>query len=143
MAYWDPFEEIEKMGKMAQRAMHEFLSPMREEFLEGSFPVDVSESKDENELIVKAALPGFGKEEVAVKVTENTIEIEAQHKEKKIEQTEKMYRVEKRFGTLRKLLTLPAEVKPESAKANMENGILEIKLEKVQPKKKAKEVKVK
>jgi len=140
--WWDPFEEMERMKKMARRAMHGFLLPVREEFLEGSFPVDVFESKDENELIVKADLPGFDKEDVAIKVTENTIEIEAQHKERKIEKTEKMYKAERSFGALRRYLTLPAEVRPESAKASMKNGVLEVRLEKAKPKKKAKEVKV-
>lgn len=140
--WWDPFEEIERMRKRMRRAMQGFLLPVREEFLEGTFPIDVLESKDGSEIIVKADLPGFDKEDVGIRVTENSIEIKARHKEKKIEKTERMYRAERSYGELKRYLTLPVEVKPETAKASMKNGVLEVRIEKAKPKKEVKEVKV-
>lgn len=142
MPYFDYFDEIDRMRKRMQKAMRGFFLPVEEDFGEDTFPVDMLENKDEDELIVKADLPGFNKEDVAIKVTENTVEIAAQHKEKRIEKTEKMFRAERSFGGVKRYLTLPEEVKPETAKAEMNNGVLEIRMEKVQKKKKAREVKV-
>ena len=105
------------------------------------FPVDVAETEDE--LIVKADLPGFKKEEVVIKATKNTLEIVAQKKEVRKEKTETMFRAERKFGALRRAFTLPAEIIPETAKANMQDGVLEIRFKKAKPKKKAKEIKVK
>lgn len=133
--YWDPFEELERM----RRRMREL---MRESFrgFEESFPVDVSETDED--LIIKADLPGFDKDEISIRLTENTLEISAHHKEKKVEETEKFYRAERRLGALRRFLTLPVEVDPDTAKAKLEKGILEIRVKKARPSKKAKKVEI-
>lgn len=135
--YWDPFEELDRM----QRRMRHFLQRFgKEEFFEGTFPVDISETDDE--LIVKADLPGFDKTDVSIRATENTLEIVAQHKEKKIERTERVYRAERRFGALRRFLTLPTAVEYENAKAEMDKGVLTIRLPKKEKKKVGKEIKI-
>lgn len=141
MVFWeDPFEEIERMRRRLTRLMQRLGEPVEEEITRFySFPVDIIE--EDEELVVRADLPGFSKEEIVIRVTENTIEIGAQHKEKKIEKTEKMLRAERRFGSLKRALTLPAEVIPESSTAKFENGVLEVRLKKTK-KKKVKEIKV-
>lgn len=116
--------------------------PIGEEFEAfGSFPVDVSETEDE--LIVKADLPGFNKDEISIKATENTLEVVAQHKEKKIEKTERMYKAERRYGAYRRFLTLPVRVDYERTEANFENGVLTIRMPKKEKKKVGKEIKIK
>ncbi|MEM5882813.1 MAG: Hsp20/alpha crystallin family protein [Candidatus Aenigmatarchaeota archaeon] len=134
--YWDPFEELERMKRRMRQLLEKFPS---EEFFVETFPVDISET--EEEIIVRADLPGFDKSDVTVRATENTLEISAQHKEKKIEKTEKIYRAERKFGALRRVITLPVPVDYEKAKAEMDKGVLTIRLPKKE-KKKGKEIKV-
>jgi len=134
MVWEDPFEELERMRRMMRETFRRMW-----EAQEMEFPVDVSETVEE--VIVRADLPGFKKDEVSIKATENTVEIVAQHKEKKVEKTETVFRAERRFGSARRFLTLPTEVIPETAKASMEDGVLEIRFKKAKAKK-VKEIKV-
>lgn len=139
--YWDPFEEIERMRKRINQLMREF-APSVGQFGEfESFPVDITETDDD--LIVRAELPGFNKDEISIRSTENTLEISAQHKEKKIEKTERMYRAERRYGAYRRFLTLPVPVDYEKAEASLENGVLTLRLPKKEKKKVGKEIKIK
>lgn len=145
MVYWEPWEELEYMRTKMNRLMKRMWEPISEEVIEpmgrfGGFPVDVSEKEDE--IVVKADLPGFEKPDIAIKVTENTIDISAQRKEEKREKTETTFRAERRYGAVRRALTLPVAVKPETAKAEFKNGVLEVRMEKVTPKKKVKKIKV-
>jgi HSP20 family protein len=134
----DIFDELLRMRRRIERLMKSFGSLATFEEME-SFPVDISET--ENEVIVRADLPGFSKDEVSVSATENTLEIEARHKEKKEYRGEKIYRVERRLGSFRRVISLPVEVEPEKAKARMKDGVLEVVLPKKE-KKKGKEIRI-
>lgn len=133
----DFFEELSRMKRKIDKLMRAVFSESEIEM--ESFPVDISET--EKEVIVRADLPGFSKDEVSVHATENTLEISATHKEKKEDKGEKFYRVERKIGSLRRILSLPIPVQPEKAKAKMKDGVLEIILPKKE-KKEGKEIKV-
>lgn len=124
--FWEDeiFEEIARMRKRLDRLMQSLLPS--EEL--GSFPVDISETTDE--LIVRAELPGFAKEEINIRASDNTLEIFAEHKEKKVEKGEKFFRAERKYGAYRRLITLPVEVDLESAKSKLKDGVLEIRFKK-------------
>lgn len=140
--FWeDPFEELERMKRRLNKLMQRLGEPIEEELSAfGTFPVDISETEDE--VVIKADFPGFEKEEIAIRLTENTVEISAQHKEKRIERTEKLYRAERRFGAVKRALTLPAAVEVDRAEADFKNGMLTVKVPKKEKKKVGKEIKI-
>ncbi len=138
---WETLDEFERMRKRMERLMRAFWYgfPLEEE-LERGFPVDVLETDEE--LIVRADLPGFKKDEITVRASEDTLEILARKKEERVEATERFFRAERRKGMARRVITLPTEVDVESAKTKFENGVLEIRFRKKKPAKRMKEIKV-
>ena len=134
--FWDEdvFEELDRMRKRIERMMRTMSPPD----MDTSFPIDVSETEDE--VIVKADLPGFKKDEITVRASENSLEIEAEHKEVKEEKKGKMYRSERKYGKLYRAIPLPTPVKFEEAKAKIENGVLTVTLPKKEKAKKKIEI---
>jgi len=90
-------------------------------------PADVVDRGEE--LVVYVDVPGFSKEDIKVKVTEDCIEIFAKKSEEKV--IEGSYLLKQRFReSLYKKVDLPFKVRPEQAKARLENGVLEIRIPK-------------
>ena len=138
MEFWeDVFDELERMRRRINYLMRRAWASFEEAAL--SFPIDISETDEE--LIIRADLPGFDKSDVKIRATENTLEISAFKKEEKREKTERFFRAERRVGEMRRFITLPVPVDYEKAKAEMKNGVLTIRLPKKE-KKKGKEIKI-
>ena len=79
-------------------------------------------------------LPGFNKENVEIEVSDDSVVI---HAKKTIEEEEKKrnyVRRERAAQTFYRRVPLPEEVRSDDAKANLNNGILEITLPKKEPK---------
>jgi HSP20 family protein len=132
--FWsEPFKEMERMKKLFKRMMDENFGGFMEF-------VDISETGED--VIVKAYLPQFKKDEISVKATARTLEILAQHKEKKVEEKKGIYETERKFGEFRKFMTLPVEVDYQKAESKFENGSLVIRLPKNEKKKVGKEIKI-
>ena len=107
-----------------------------DEHFQGNFSVHMNENEDEIE--IHAHLHGFGKEDVSLRVTENTVEISAQKREKREEKTEGMFRSENRMNSAQRSFSLPVDVIPETADTKFENGILTLTIKKKSVGRKAK-----
>ncbi len=145
--FWfeEPFDEFRRMQEDFFRNMQEmfrrpWMSFRFPEFRTRFIPVRMGET--DKELILRAELPGFSKDEIKLKVTPDTVYISAEKKKQAIEKDKTFYRMERVYGSASRVISLPKEVKTEGAKAKFENGVLEIILKKKQPKKKEKEIKI-
>jgi len=108
--------------------------------MEISPSVDIFEDKDE--IVVKAELPGMGKEDVNVNITEDTLTISGEKKKEEKVEKKDYYHLERSYGSFSRSFRLPADVQTEKARATFKNGILEIRVPKTEEAKK-KEIKVK
>jgi HSP20 family protein len=97
--------------------------------------IDMYQTDDE--VIVKAALPGFNTDDVQINVTGEVLTIrgELKHEEEK---KEKAWHIrEQRWGSFERSVALPTDVVADKANADFSNGILTItlpKAEEVKPK---------
>jgi HSP20 family protein len=84
----------------------------------------------DNEVVVKAAVPGVKADEVQINVTGEVLTIKGEVKQKE-ETKEKAYHIrEQRWGMFERTIALPTDVVADKAKAEFENGILTITLPK-------------
>ncbi|HEV8289676.1 MAG TPA: Hsp20/alpha crystallin family protein [Candidatus Norongarragalinales archaeon] len=99
--------------------------------------IDVFET--ETEVIVTAQLPGVKKEDVHLKVTDNSVTLRVEkkeHREKEHHEGEKYEHYQSvSSSSWNRYLTLPSIVVPDKAQAQFKNGVLEVRV----PKNKAKQ----
>jgi len=102
---------------------------------EGTLPIDISET--DSDLIVRASLPGFDKDEIDVDVHEGVLSIKAQHSEDHEEKGERFYRRERSFGAVSRRIALPGIVADADVEADLKGGVLTLRIpipEKPKPK---------
>ena len=95
---------------------------------EGSLALDISE--DDSNVIVRASLPGFSKENVDVEVHDGVLTIKAEQSEEHEEKGEQFYRKERRFGSVSRRVALPSHVAEDQAKAELKDGVLTLRFPK-------------
>jgi HSP20 family protein len=93
------------------------------------FPaVDLYQTEDD--VVVKATIPGMKAEDVQISVTGDLFTLKGEYKEKE-ESREKTYHVrEQHYGTFERTFSLPARVVADKARAEFEDGILTVTLPK-------------
>ncbi len=84
----------------------------------------------DNEIVVKAEIPGMSKDDIEVSLANSTLTISGEKKKEEEIKDQDYYRCERSFGSFSRSIELPAPVKTEDAKASFVNGVLEIHLPK-------------
>ena len=123
---WDPFRGFEWPI--------EYELPMRIPY------VDVIDSG--NEYVVKAELPGLKKENVQIEVGTNEVSLTARSEVETEEKGKTYLHRERAFSTFRRRIGFGESIDTEKVSASMAEGILEIKLPKLEPKPKKKSKKI-
>jgi HSP20 family protein len=140
---WEPVREMMTLREAMDRLFDDaFTRPINLRDGGWSAPaVDMYQTDDE--VVVKAALPGFKADEVQINVTGDilTLRGELRHQEEKTSSPQEKERAwhirEHRWGSFERSVALPTEVTADKAVADFENGILTItlpKAEEVKPK---------
>jgi HSP20 family protein len=106
---------------------------------EGQLTVDVYQTP--NDIVVESAIAGVKAEDIDVNVTADSISIRGSRKREKTVKDEDYLYQECYWGRFARSIILPQEVDPEGAEVMFKNGILTVKLPKIN-KKKARKLKV-
>ncbi|NTU43541.1 MAG: Hsp20/alpha crystallin family protein [Nitrospirales bacterium] len=135
-----PFEEMEKwMDEAFRRPFHLFRPlwmpsvrfPGMEEF---SPHVDIFE--DGNDVVMKAEIPGMKKDDLDVTLTEDTITISGEKRSEEKVEKKNYHRLERSYGSFSRSFRLPDGVQTDKAKASFKDGVLEIRIPKLEETKK-------
>ncbi len=87
-------------------------------------PIEVLERDDQ--LVVRADLPGLSKEDVKVEVTDDLLTVAGERREERDETREGYRHSERRYGRFSRSVPLPEGISPEDVRCTFQNGVLEI-----------------
>jgi len=83
---------------------------------------DFDVSDKDNEIVVRAELPGFDENEIDVQINNNVLTVRAEEEQKGDGQHE--------YRSFYRAITLPPGIDPDNVKANYRNGVLELHIPK-------------
>ena len=86
----------------------------------------------ENEVIVRADVPGVEPEDLEVYSTADSLILRGETRQDEERQNRGYHRSERRYGRFERILPLPAEVDRDKIQASFRNGVLEIRLPKTE-----------
>ena len=130
MIRWEPAREMVTLREAMDRLFDDaFTRPFS---ITGQQALAIDMYQTDEDLVVKATLPGMKAEDVQISITGDMLTIKGEYKEKS-ETKEKAYHLrEQRYGSFERTLGLPTEVVSDKAKAEFEDGILTITLPKAE-----------
>ncbi len=102
--------------------------PIDEE--EGELAIDLYETKDE--LVLQTAIAGVKSSDLDISITNDMITIKGKRERSEGKNIEKIYYNECFWGPFSRALVLPKEIEVDKAKAVLKNGLLTIKLPKLE-----------
>lgn len=106
-----------------------FMDELEEEKEEGQLTVDVYQTS--NEIIIQAFTSGIKTDDLDISITQDMITIKGQREDHRRVEREDFFCQELYWGSFSRKITLPHEVDPDEAEATLKNGILTVKLPKL------------
>jgi HSP20 family protein len=137
---WEPFRDLVTLRDAMDRLFEEsFVQPVRLAAWDGGrgAPVALDIFQTDDEVIVKASLPGIKADEIDISLTGDVLTIKGESKAEEEVKEEHYIRREMRYGSFIRTVQIPVSVNTEQAEAAFENGVLTLKLpkaEEVKPK---------
>ena len=126
---WEPMREMLSLREaMNQLFDDSFTRPLGMSAVSAIPAMDMYEENDQ--VVVKAALPGLKAEDVQLSVTGDLLTLRGEFKPGAEPKGATYHLREYRYGAFERSLRLPAEVQTDKARADFENGILTITLPK-------------
>lgn len=92
--------------------------------------IDIKETDEE--IIVKAELPGMDEKDVDVNLLEDRLTIKGEKKEEKEDKGSDYHRMERSYGSFNRVIVLPERIDTKKADALFKNGVLTVTLPKAE-----------
>lgn len=132
---WEPFREIEALQREMNQ-LFETLTPTPTRRTNGFNFVPAAELHETSDAVhLKVELPGMQTQDLDVQVMADAVSISGERKSEARAEENGMVRSEFRYGKFQRVIPLPARVQNDKVEANYQDGILSLRLPKVEAEK--------
>ncbi len=128
---WEPFRDVDDVyDRFIAESMRRWprqgaaTQPPRE----WAPAADVSET--DVEFVIKAELPEVRKEDVSITVQDGVLTLAGERKQAKIEEQEKIHRIERLYGSFARRFALPDNADENGIRAESRDGLIVIRIPK-------------
>ena len=125
----DPFGEMDRFRREMGKLIDAFNVGRRSDQVAGVFPA-LNVSDDEDNLYVRAELPGVAPEDIEITTKESNLILEGERKTTAEGEKVPYHRREREAGTFRRIISLPTRVDADKITAVCKNGVLTVTLPK-------------
>jgi HSP20 family protein len=126
------YQLFESRGRQSGHDLEDWFQAESE--MLGPMPVEISDADDE--LIVRADLPGFREKDIEVRVEPHRLIIRGKREHVHDQEKRKTIYCDRKSDEVFRLVNLSDEVDPNKVKASLQDGTLEVELPKVHPSRK-------
>ena len=137
------YKEDEEQGlelNNLQGAGKNFMEEVEQENEEGQLTVDVYQNP--NEIIIQAIVAGVKPEDLDISITQDMVTLRGKREDGRRIERENFFYQELYWGSFTRSILLPQEIDPDEAEAVLKNGLLTVKLPKLD-KERVQKVKIK
>ncbi len=131
---WEPFRDLLTTQDRVNRLFNETLPQLfgEEGWVSRNWapPVDIYET--DQDLVLKAELPGVDAKDVEVRVEDNTLFLKGQRNIRKEVKEENYHRVERSYGAFSRTFALPSSIDADKVTAEYKDGVLTLTMPKRQ-----------
>lgn len=118
---WEPFAELGELRGRFDRMFDDIF-----EGRERGWTPAVDVIRDDENLVVRADVPGIKPDEVKIEVENDILTVSGAHEERKEEKDKDFLRRERRYGSFSRSMALPAGVDAKKIKATTHDGVVEV-----------------
>jgi HSP20 family protein len=124
----NPFEFMRRLNSEMDRLFESQLGGDVQESAVGAatWMPRIESVQHDNQLVVRAELPGLTKDDVTINVDDGTLEISGERRQNEEEQSDGSWWSERSYGSFYRAIPLPDGVNEDQITAKFENGILNV-----------------
>lgn len=97
---------------------------------DNTFLPDINVSETEKDIVIKAEVPGIGKDDIDITLSEGLLTIKGEKKSDHEESKENYHLIESRYGSFSRSVRVPLDLKSDDINATYKDGVLKVVLPK-------------
>jgi HSP20 family protein len=131
---WRPGRHLpivqDEMDRAFDRLMRQWASPVS--FSEAGWNPSVDVVETDDEIVVRAEIPGVNRDDIDLTVENNRMIISGEKKQEHEEKDDNYYLMERSYGSFRRIFVLPAQADADKVAASYKDGVLTVTVPKTE-----------